>query len=190
MENEQLVELTADIVAAYVSNNSVSVADIAGLLGGVHKALASLAQSEPEGPPVKTPVVSARASVKPDYLVCMECGARQKMLKRHLQTAHGLTPDQYRADYGLGADYPMVAANYSDRRRALAKKIGLGRKKAEPAKPASAGKAPPVATRSPKASAKKPGAAAATKPATRSRRKLTISTTPRTPRAKPKAPAS
>jgi predicted transcriptional regulator len=83
--------------------------------------------SEPEP---KKGLVSVRASIKPDHLVCMECGALQKMLKRHLAVAHGMSPDQYRADYGLPATYPMSAPNYSEQRRALAKSLGLGRKPA------------------------------------------------------------
>lgn len=129
MQEEDLVSLTADIVSAHVSNNNVAVGDLPNLIGSVHGALAALreppAEAEPER---KKPLVSARASVKPDYLVCMECGKRQKTLKRHLATAHGMTPDQYRADYGLPATYPMAAPNYSEQRRALAKALGLGRK--------------------------------------------------------------
>lgn len=87
------------------------------------------------------PVVSVRSSVKSDYIVCMECGSKQKMLKRHLQTAHSMLPDQYRQDYGLPRDYPMVAPNYSEQRRTLAHSIGLGRKKGEKAKPKRALKA-------------------------------------------------
>jgi predicted transcriptional regulator len=136
MENEQLITLTADIVSAHVANNNVAVGDVANLVQQVHGALAKLSQpaaaSEPEA---KTPLVSVRASVKPDYIVCMECGSKQKMLKRHLQTAHSMSPDQYRQDYGLPKEYPMVAANYSEQRRTLAHSIGLGRKKGEKAKP-------------------------------------------------------
>jgi len=126
-EQNQLVELTADIVAAHVSNNSVSVGDIANLVQQVHQALAGLggSQAEPEAQK-KEPVVSVRASVKPDYIVCMECGKRQKTLKRHLQSAHGMSPTEYRKDYGLPDSYPMVAPNYAEMRRDMAKAIGLG----------------------------------------------------------------
>jgi predicted transcriptional regulator len=128
-EQDQLITLTADIVSAHVSNNNVAVGDVAGLVEKVHAALAQLgappAAAEPEA---KVPVVSVRASVKPDYLVCMECGKKQKTLRRHLQAAHGMTPAQYRQDYGLPDTYPMTAAAYSDTRRQMAKKIGLGRK--------------------------------------------------------------
>ncbi len=129
MEQQELVTLTADIVAAHVSNNNVAVGDLGNLIQSVHGALSILAASPPEPEPEKkSPAVSVRASVKPDHLVCMECGSRQKMLKRHLATAHGMTPKEYRADYRLPADYPMVAPNYSEARRTLAHSIGLGRK--------------------------------------------------------------
>jgi predicted transcriptional regulator len=130
MENQQLVELTAEIVAAHVSRNRIDVGEVSGLVQRVHEALASLGVQEDE-PQAKVPVVSVRASIKPDRLVCMECGRESKMLKRHLQTAHGMTPADYRKDYGLPNSYPMVAAEYSDRRRDLAKEAGLGRKKGE-----------------------------------------------------------
>lgn len=130
MENEKLVELTADIVAAHVTNNNVSVGDMTALVQRIYEALSSLTPgSDPGKRAAKTPIVSARASVKPDYIVCMECGGKHKMLKRHLMNAHNMTPDQYRADYGLPRDYPMVAPNYSEQRRALAHSIGLGRRR-------------------------------------------------------------
>ena len=129
MENEKLIELTADIVAAHVSNNSVSVGDMAALVQRVHEALSGLNRSEQPARQAKTPMVTARASVKPDFLVCMECGGRHKMLKRHLMNAHNMTPDQYRSDYGLPREYPMVAPNYSEQRRTLAHAIGLGRRR-------------------------------------------------------------
>jgi predicted transcriptional regulator len=132
-EQQQLIELTADIVSAHVSNNSVAVGDVANLVQRVHEALAGLGAAPTEQEPQKKePVVSVRASVKPDYIVCMECGKRQKMLRRHLQTAHGMSPQQYRSDYGLPDSYPMVAAEYAQVRRDLAHSIGLGRKKADP----------------------------------------------------------
>ena len=131
MKNEQLVELTADIVSAHVSNNTVSVSDVANLVQRVHEALTTLGQPAAEPQQEKTPVVSVRASIKPDYLVCMECGRKQKTLKRHLQNAHGMSPDQYRTDYGLPRDYPMVAPNYSKRRSEMAQAIGLGRRPRE-----------------------------------------------------------
>jgi|SRR5438309_4343389 len=129
MEQQDLVTLTADIVAAHVSNNNVGVGGLGNLIENVHRALAALASPPPAAEPEKKkPAVSIRASVKPDYLVCMECGSRHKLLKRHLATAHGMTPQQYRADHGLPADYPVVAPNYSEARREFAHSIGLGRK--------------------------------------------------------------
>ncbi|HEX8525633.1 MucR family transcriptional regulator [Allosphingosinicella sp.] len=130
MENEKLIELTADIVAAHVANNTVSVGDMPTLVQRIFEALSSVSQPAQEaGPAEKTPAVSVRASIKPDFLVCMECGGKHKMLKRHLMNAHNLTPDQYRSDYGLPREYPMVAPNYSEQRRSLAHAIGLGRRR-------------------------------------------------------------
>ena len=130
MENEQLVQLTADVVAAHVANNNVAVGDVGNLVQRVYEALAALEKPSQDGKKEeKTPIVSVRSSIKPDFIVCMECGAKQRMLKRHLMTAHSMTPDQYRSDYGLPREYPMVAPNYSEQRRALAHSIGLGRKK-------------------------------------------------------------
>jgi len=128
MESQQLVELTADIVSAHVANNNVAVGDVATLVEKVYQALSSLGAPAPEPQQEKQPVVSVRASIKPDYLVCMECGRKQKTLKRHLENAHGMSPDQYRTDYGLPRDYPMVAPEYSKKRSAMAHAIGLGRK--------------------------------------------------------------
>lgn len=131
MENEQLVTLTADIVAAHVANNSIAVGDVPALVQQVYGALASLGKDQPAPVEEKQPVVSVKASIKPDYIICMECGRKQKTLKRHLQTAHGMSPEQYRNDYGLPRDYPMVAPNYSKRRSEMAQSIGLGRKPAK-----------------------------------------------------------
>ncbi len=126
--NEMLITLTSDIVAAHVSNNSVSVDDVAGLIGNVYGALAGLGQPVTVVETLPEPAVSIRASIKPDYIVCLEDGKKLKMLKRHLMTHYNMTPDQYRARWSLPADYPMVAPNYAERRRELAVKIGLGRK--------------------------------------------------------------
>ena len=117
---ETLVTLTADIVSAHVSNNSVAVSDLPLLIANVHK-------EEPAARP--EPAVSIRSSIKPDYVVCLEDGKKLKMLKRHLMTHYSMTPDQYRQKWGLSADYPMVAPNYAEQRRTLAKKIGLGTKR-------------------------------------------------------------
>jgi predicted transcriptional regulator len=126
--NETLITLTSDIVAAHVSNNSVSVEDVPALITNVYGALSGLGQAAPVVEEKLEPAVSIRASLKPDYIVCLEDGKKLKMLKRHLMTHYNLTPDQYRQRWGLPADYPMVAPNYASKRRELAKKIGLGRK--------------------------------------------------------------
>lgn len=125
---ETLITLTSDIVAAHVSNNDVAVDDVPSLITNVYSALSGLndPQSVEEARP--DPAVSVRASVKPDYIVCLEDGKKLKMLKRYLRTNYNMTPEEYRARWDLPADYPMVAPNYADKRRELAKKIGLGRK--------------------------------------------------------------
>ena len=126
--NEMLITLTSDIVAAHVSNNDVSVSDVPALITNIYSALAGLGQPVVVEEKLPEPAVSIRASIKPDYIVCLEDGKKLKMLKRHLMTHYGMTPDQYRARWGLASDYPMVAPNYAEKRRELAKKIGLGRK--------------------------------------------------------------
>jgi len=126
-DQEMLVTLTADIVAAHVSNNSVAISDIPLVIRSVHDALAGLGNSET--PEVKQePAVSIRTSVKPDYIVCLEDGKKLKMLRRHLMTHYNMTPDDYRAKWDLPKDYPMTAPNYAEKRRELAKAIGLGTK--------------------------------------------------------------
>jgi predicted transcriptional regulator len=126
---DTLLTLTADIVAAHVSNNSVAVNDLPNLIQNVHSALSGIsgARSAPEAKP--EPKVPVRSSIKPDYIVCLEDGKKLKMLKRHLMTHYQMTPDQYRQKWGLNADYPMVAPNYAEQRRVLAKSIGLGTKR-------------------------------------------------------------
>jgi len=126
---DTLLTLTADIVAAHVSNNSVAVNDLPNLIQNVHSALTGISSSRPAAEPKPEPKVSIRSSVKPDFIVCLEDGKKQKMLKRHLMTNHGMTPDEYRQKWGLPADYPMVAPNYAEQRRTLAKSIGLGTKR-------------------------------------------------------------
>lgn len=125
---ETLITLTADIVAAHVSNNSVAVSDLPNLISNVHGALVGLGGAAAPAETKQEPAVSVRASIKPDYIVCLEDGKKLKMLKRHLMTHYGMTPDDYRAKWGLPKDYPMVAPNYAEQRRSLAVKIGLGRK--------------------------------------------------------------
>lgn len=143
---ENLVALTADIVSAHVSNNSVAVSDLPALIANVHGALTGLGTPVVAEIEKQEPAVSIRASVKPDFIVCLEDGKKLKMLKRHLMTAYQMTPEQYRAKWNLPADYPMVAPNYAEQRRALAHKIGLGRKPgqtvAKKAAPVKAGRKP------------------------------------------------
>ncbi|MFN3424258.1 MULTISPECIES: MucR family transcriptional regulator [Novosphingobium] len=127
---ETLITLTSDIVAAHVSNNSVAVSDLPTLINNVYSALAGLDQPAVAEEPAPEPAVSIRASVKNDHIVCLEDGKKLKMLKRHLATRYNMTPEQYRARWNLPADYPMVAPAYAEKRRELAKKIGLGRKPA------------------------------------------------------------
>ncbi len=126
---DTLLTLTADIVAAHVSNNSVAVNDLPNLIQNVHSALSGISGRSSAPEPKPEPKVPIRSSVKPDYIVCLEDGKRLKMLKRHLMTHYNLTPDQYRQKWGLSPDYPMVAPNYAEQRRKLAKSIGLGTKR-------------------------------------------------------------
>jgi predicted transcriptional regulator len=126
---DTLLTLTADIVAAHVSNNSVAVNDLPNLIQNVHGALNGISKQSSAPEPRPEPRVSIRSSIKPDYIVCLEDGKKLKMLKRHLMTHYNLTPDQYRQKWGLSADYPMVAPNYAEQRRTLAKSIGLGTKR-------------------------------------------------------------
>jgi predicted transcriptional regulator len=131
MEQDNLIELTAEIVAVYVSTNSVASGELPGLINQVHSALHRTATGsvEPEQEPLK-PAVAAKKSVTPDYIVCLEDGKKFKSLKRHLRTHYDLTPEEYRAKWGLASDYPMVAPNYAKARSALAKEMGLGQKRA------------------------------------------------------------
>ena len=126
---DTLLTLTADIVAAHVSNNSVAVNDLPNLIQNVHNALSGISSANSAPEPKPEPKVSIRSSVKSDAIACLECGKRQKMLKRHLMTNHEMTPADYRQKWGLSADYPMVARNYAEQRRTLAKSIGLGTKR-------------------------------------------------------------
>lgn len=127
-----LITLTSDIVAAYVGNNSVGVDDLPSLIKKVHEALAGL--SDPTTDDLRPePAVSVRSSVKKDHIICLEDGKKMTMLKRHLMTDHGLTPEEYRQRWDLPSDYPMVAPDYAETRRELAIRIGLGRKSSEKA---------------------------------------------------------
>jgi len=129
-ERTQVAELTTEIVVAYVSHHKIQVPDVPNLINAVATELGSLgteatltAMERPE------PAVSVRRSVRPDHLVCLICGKKQKLLKRHLAVEHELTPNQYRDSFGLRPEYPMAAPNYAQQRRELAVKIGLGRPK-------------------------------------------------------------
>jgi predicted transcriptional regulator len=124
--SDDLLALTTEIVAAHVSNNTVSVGDLPSLINQVYQSLATIGQ----GPAISTerpqPAVSVKRSVQPDYIICLEDGKKLKMLKRHLKTAYNMTPEEYRDRWQLPPDYPMVAPNYARQRSRLAKEIGLG----------------------------------------------------------------
>jgi MucR family transcriptional regulator, transcriptional regulator of exopolysaccharide biosynthesis len=128
--SQNYIELTADIVSAYVSNNSVSAGDIPGLINQVHSALMRVSGSPAEAPsePLK-PAVPLKKSITPEYIVCLEDGKKFKSLKRHLRTQYNMTPEQYREKWGLAPDYPMVAPNYAAARSQLAKQMGLGQQR-------------------------------------------------------------
>lgn len=127
--NDKLIELAAKVVSAYVSNNSVALGDLPGVIRTVHESLrrAGTAETAPEPQQALTPAVPIRKSVQPDSITCLDCGKKLKMLKRHLATDHGLSVDEYRAKWNLPAEYPMVAPNYAQQRSELAVKIGLGK---------------------------------------------------------------
>ncbi|HEY0271023.1 MAG TPA: MucR family transcriptional regulator [Sphingomonas sp.] len=129
--DNEVLGLTADIVAAHVSNNRVAANEVADLIAQVHAAISGLASPKTIAEPEPQPAVPIRSSVKHDYIVCLEDGKKLKMLKRYLYTNYKMTPDDYRAKWKLPRDYPMVAPAYADQRRSLAQKIGLGRKKTE-----------------------------------------------------------
>jgi len=125
---EELLRMTADVVAAYVSNNTLPTAQLAEVINAVYNSLRSLEGQSAEPPPEPLkPAVAIRKSVTPDFLICLEDGKKLKMLKRHLRSTYNMTPDEYRAKWGLPMDYPMVAPNYAEQRSEFAKKIGLGR---------------------------------------------------------------
>jgi predicted transcriptional regulator len=128
MADETLLTLAADIVSAHVSHNAVAADQLPVLIQSVYTSLAGLGQAPAPVEEKREPAVSARSSVKADAIACLECGAKMKMLKRHLSTDHGLSPAEYRTRWNLAADYPMVAPDYAAKRKELAVKIGLGRK--------------------------------------------------------------
>ncbi len=125
---EELLRMTADVVAAYVSNNTLPTAQLAEVINAVYGSLKALEgyMAEPQPEPPK-PAVPIRKSITPEFLVCLEDGKKLKMLKRHLRSTYNMTPDDYRAKWGLPPDYPMVAPKYAEQRSEFAKKIGLGR---------------------------------------------------------------
>ena len=129
--SKSLVVLTGSIVAAYVSNNNIAVSELPELIRNVHESFVRAGQSAAQGLAEGNirPAISIKKSITPDYLICLEDGIKLKMLKRHLRTHYGLTPQQYREKWGLPSDYPMVAPNYAKKRSLLAKEIGLGVKR-------------------------------------------------------------
>jgi predicted transcriptional regulator len=129
-KQDELVEIAADIVSAYVSNNVVTASDLPQVIFDVHGALKKISGADGEAQPApQKPAVSPRKSVTPDYIICLEDGKKFKSLKRHLRTHYNLSPEEYREKWGLSADYPMVAPNYAAARSALAKKMGLGQQR-------------------------------------------------------------
>ena len=131
-EADNLLGLTADIVAAHLSYNDLTAEQLPTLIQSVYRALSTVDVPEIEQAATHIPAVPVKKSVFPDFIVCLEDGKRVKMLKRHLHTSYGMTPDDYRTKWGLPRDYPMVAPNYADTRSFLAKQIGLGRKAGQP----------------------------------------------------------
>jgi predicted transcriptional regulator len=130
MNAPNYIELAADIVSAYVSNNAVSAGDLPGLIGEVHSALIRVSTGAVELPSeAPRPAVAVKKSITPDYIVCLEDGKKFKSLKRHLRTQYNMSPEEYREKWGLPADYPMVAPNYAEARSQLAKQMGLGQQR-------------------------------------------------------------
>lgn len=130
MSNQDILALTTDIVSSHVANNVVAVDDLPGVIEQVFHSLRGLSNTDhSKGVNNLLPAVSIKKSITPDFIICLEDGKKLKMMKRHLNSRYGLSPQEYRQKWGLPADYPMVAPNYADRRRVLAKKIGLGRGK-------------------------------------------------------------
>jgi predicted transcriptional regulator len=136
----ELIEMMADIVSAYVGNNTISQQDLPRLCRDVYGALDAVATGAPEAGPPPEPAVPIKKSIAPDYLICLEDGKKFKSLRRHLRSEYNMSAEEYRAKWGLPADYPMVAPNYAKARSELAKKMGLGRK-ARPVEAAAPAKA-------------------------------------------------
>jgi predicted transcriptional regulator len=130
MNAPNYIELAADIVSAYVSNNSVTANDLPSLIGDVHSALIRVSGGTVEASSeLPKPAISVKKSITPDYIVCLEDGKKFKSLKRHLRTQYNMSPEEYREKWGLPADYPMVAPNYAEARSQLAKQMGLGQQR-------------------------------------------------------------
>ncbi len=170
---EALVELTADIAAAYVAHNDIPISDLPVLIQNVHGCLAALGAKEAVEAAPLLPAVSIRASIKPEYLVCLEDGKKMKLLKGYLKRVYGLSPGEYREKWNLPADYPMVAPTYTARRRELAMEIGLGRPKVTT--PATRASATPKSGK--KAPAPKPAKGA--RPSTKGKLSLRLGKSPR-----------
>ena len=140
-DRSELLEMTADIVSAYVGNNSVAANDLPALIANIHAALSTVSTGVVEvEPEIKEPAVPIRKSISPDFLICLEDGRKFKSLKRHLRTKYDMSPEEYRAKWNLPKDYPMVAPNYAKARSDLAKQMGLGQGGRKPARAATRGK--------------------------------------------------
>ncbi|MFN3879253.1 MAG: MucR family transcriptional regulator [Brevundimonas sp.] len=141
-DKPELLEMTADIVSAYVGNNSVSADALPALISNIHAALSGVSNGPVEAEPEpKEPAVPIRKSIAPDFLICLEDGRKFKSLKRHLRTKYDMSPEDYRAKWGLPKDYPMVAPNYAKARSELAKSMGLGQGGRKPARAATTARA-------------------------------------------------
>jgi predicted transcriptional regulator len=127
-DHDKLIVLTAKIVENYLRGNSIAPAEIPSIIQTVYRGLTELGQSPAVEPEKPQPAISIRKSITPEYIICLEDGKKLKMLKRHLRSTYGMTPEQYRAKWGLPRDYPMVAPNYAAQRSEFAKQLGLGRK--------------------------------------------------------------
>jgi len=189
VNDTDLIGLTADIVSAHVSHNSIPTAEVPALIRSVYEALDRAGQPEIKADPAPEPAVPVRSSIKPDYLVCLEDGKKLKMLKRYLRTNYNMSPDEYRAKWGLPKDYPMVAPSYREARSTLAHQIGLGRK------PATTTAAAPKTAKAPAKTSKaaKPAAApakTATAPAKTAKRPAKTAKRPTKAETPAKAPAA